>query len=291
MKWLEIEVTVKSANADVAGLLLYELTGRGVALDSGELEEGSRPASFSADTVRIKGYLPAAAAENLRELRAALAPFLVEPLAVRELPETDWLQLWRSHYTTFRVGERLVIRPPWEEYKPELGDLVIVLDPELAFGCGTHPTTQLCLELLERAVKPGAVVYDVGTGSGILAIAAARLGAARVVAVDDDEIAVRVARENVARNGVEAVVSVVRGDLLRGLPEPADVIVANIVAGVIVGFAPAAARCLRPGGSFIAGGIAAPREVEVKAALERFFEIRATARREDWVAVWAVIKN
>jgi ribosomal protein L11 methyltransferase len=287
LKWFEIEVTVTAADADIAGLLLYELTGRGVAIECGKMEE-SHPASFSTGTVRVKGYLPAAAAGKLEKVRAALTQLAVEPLAVRELPETDWLELWRSHYTTFRVGERLVIRPPWEDYEPAPEDLVITLDPGMAFGCGTHPTTQLCLELLERAVRPGVVVYDVGTGSGILAIAAARLGAARVVAVDDDEIAVRVARENVARNGVEAVVGVVQGDLLRGLAEPADVIVANIVAGVIIDFAPAAARHLRPGGSFIAGGIAAPREVEVKAALEKFFEIRETARREDWVAVWAV---
>ncbi|MEW6573833.1 MAG: 50S ribosomal protein L11 methyltransferase [Bacillota bacterium] len=287
MKWLEIEVLVKAQDQDVAGLILSELTKRGVEIGSGCANRESRPGLFLTEVVGIKGYLPITAAAEVEELKAALYPFSVGPIRVRELPETDWLLEWRRHYRTFKVGKRLVVSPPWEDYRPEPGELVIVLDPGMAFGCGTHPTTQLCLELLEKAVRPGDVVYDVGTGSGILAIAAAGLGAARVVAVDDDEVAVRVARENVALNGVEDAVTVRRGDLLRDLPEPADVIVANIVADVIISFAPEAAGHLRPGGYFIAGGIAAPREAEVKAALEEHFNVWETLRREEWVAVWS----
>lgn len=289
MKWLQIEVFVRAQDQDVAGLILNELTERGVEIGSVSANRESHPGLFLTEAVAIKGYLPVAAAGKLEEIKAALAPLAVAPVKVRELPETDWLQEWRSYYKTFAVGKRLVVRPPWEYYQPESGQLVIVLDPGMAFGCGTHPTTQLCLELLEKAVRPDDVVYDVGTGSGILAIAAVRLGAARVVSVDNDEVAVRVARENVALNGVEDAVTVSRGDLLRDLTETADVIVANIAADVIVSFAPEAAGHLRPGGSFIAGGIAAQREAEVEAALKRYFNVRETRRREDWAAFWGCL--
>lgn len=288
MKWIEIAVTVRPEAVDLVSSLLCELTGYGVEISSGG--PGAPSPEAVGSIVHVKGYLPEERAGQSAEIIACLSRFVLYPVEVRELPETDWIRLWRSHYRTFRVGKRLVIRPPWEEYAPLPDDLVITLDPGMAFGCGTHPTTQLCLELLERVVKPGDVVCDVGTGSGILAIAAARLGASRVLGVDEDPVAVRVARENVARNGVAAVVRVVAGDLLRGVGEPADVIVANIVADVIIAFAPEAARHLKSGGTFIAGGIAAPREAEVTAALEKDFVVREVARRNDWVAVVGVVR-
>lgn len=287
MKWLEIRVTVKSEDADVVTLVIYELTGRGVALESGYVNGDGRPALFQA--VTLKGYLPFEASKKLEKLRTALLPYAIGPVGVLELPETDWLRAWREHYKTFRVGKTLVVRPPWEEYTPLPGDLVVTIDPGLAFGCGTHPTTRLCLELMEGAVKPGSVVYDVGTGSGILAVAAARLGGAKVVAVDNDEIAIRVARENVRHNGLENVVHVTEGDLLKGLTEPADVIVANIITGVIIHLAPEAALRLRPGGTFIAGGIAAARADKVKQELEKYFSIREMVCQEDWAAFLSVL--
>lgn len=288
MKWIEIEVTVRPEAVDLVSSLLCELTGYGVEISTGG--PGAHSPEAVASLVHVKGYLPEERAGQSEEIIALLSRFVLCPVEVRELPETDWIRLWRSHYRTFRVGKRLVIRPPWEEYAPLPDDLVITLDPGMAFGCGTHPTTQLCLELLERVVKPGDVVCDVGTGSGILAIAAARLGASRVLAVDEDAVAVRVARENVARNGVASVVRVVAGDLLRGVDEPADVIVANIVADVIIAFAPEAAQHLKSGGTFIAGGIAAPREAEVTAAIEKYFAVCEVARRNDWVAVAGVAR-
>ncbi|RJX22857.1 MAG: 50S ribosomal protein L11 methyltransferase, partial [Ammonifex sp.] len=175
MTWLEIEVTVRVEDADVVGVILHELTGRGVACEPGFSNGADCPASLFTGTTKLKGYLPTtAAAGRIEKIRKTLSSFLVEPPAVRELPETDWLRAWREHYRTFRVGKRVVVRPPWEKYEALPGDLVVTIDPGLAFGCGTHPTTRLCLELLEEAVRPGAFVYDVGAGSGILAAAAAR---------------------------------------------------------------------------------------------------------------------
>jgi ribosomal protein L11 methyltransferase len=144
---------------------------------------------------------------------------------------------------------------------------------------------------LEEAVRPGAFVYDVGAGSGILAAAAARLGAGKVIAVDDDEIAVRVARENVALNGLESIVDVVEGNLLYDLPESADVIAANLTAEVIIGFAGQAARHLRPGGSFIAGGIPAARETQVQEELQELFAVRKVSRCADWVGFWGILRD
>jgi ribosomal protein L11 methyltransferase len=126
----------------------------------------------------------------------------------RFLAETDWAEAWKAGYDVLRIGRRLVVRPSWRDYAPQPGDLVIDLDPGMAFGSGLHPTTRLCLEALEDTMRPGLTVLDVGTGSGILAIAAARLGASRVLALDTDPLAVQIARENVALNQVESVVHV-----------------------------------------------------------------------------------
>jgi ribosomal protein L11 methyltransferase len=289
--WLEIEVTVKTEDADVVGVILHELTGYGVAFEEKFYGGADCPASLSVGTTKLKGYLPAAAAKKIKKISAALAPYLLAQPQVRELPKQDWLQSYRDNYKHFRVGKRLVVKPPWEECKPAPGDLVLTIDPGLAFGCGTHPTTQLCLELLEEVVGPGAVVYDVGTGSGILAIASALLGAAKVVAVDIDEIAVRVARGNVALNSLEATVDVVEGNLLEGLTEPADVIVANLTADAVIGFAGEAARCLRPGGIFIAGGIPAARATEVSNELQKLFTVRKTRRCADWAGFMVVLNE
>ncbi len=289
MKWLEIEVIVRDDDADVVSLLLYELTGYGLVCEPGDPDGATCPASVFTAGTRMKAYLPGTAVGKIDNVRKALSPFLVEPIMVRELPETDWLRAYREHYKTFRVGKWLVVRPPWEEYHAMPGDLVVTIDPGLAFGCGTHPTTQLCLELLKEVVRPGAVIYDVGTGSGILAIASALLGAEKVVAVDVDEVTVRVARENVALNGLEATVYVVEGNLLEGLTELAHVIAANLTAEVVIGFAGQASRRLRPGGAFIAGGIPEAGERQVLNELQKCFTVLKVTHSQGWVGILATL--
>lgn len=172
----------------------------------------------------VKTYLLAENDEELRQIEIGLALLsqardaslsgdqadiqqLPEP-RIRFIAETDWAESWKANYHVLRVGHRLVIRPTWRDYSSQPGDLVIALDPGMAFGSGLHPTTRLCLEALEDSLHPGATVLDVGTGSGILAIAAARLGGLRVLALDTDPLAVQVAGENVALNQVESVVRV-----------------------------------------------------------------------------------
>jgi len=181
--------------------------------------------------------------------------------------EEDWADSWKSAFHPFRLGERFVIVPSWCEYAREPGDRVLSIDPGMAFGTGTHETTALCVELVEEYVKPGDRVIDVGTGSGILALAAATMGAEDVLAIDIDSVAVRVARENTERGGMGGVIRVAHGNLLDSVHEIADVVIANIIADVIIGFAEPVRAHIAPGGLFICSGIAINRLPDVLGAL------------------------
>jgi len=187
-----------------------------------------------------------------------------------------------------------VIKPSWEEYQPAVEELVIELDPGMAFGTGTHPSTVLCLEALEETIHGGEYLIDVGAGTGILAIAAARMGAGLVDAVDVDPVAVEAPGANVAANHVEKSVAVreeqwtgeVSSTASVANARPADVIVANLVAALIISLAPIFARRLSPGGVLIAAGIVKPRAVEVEEALARAgFALLERREREDWICL------
>jgi ribosomal protein L11 methyltransferase len=219
----------------------------------------------------VKAWLPDGAdlARQRQAVRRALAS-LPATIRTRWLREEDWAEAWKAFFPVLRISRRLVICPAWRSYRARAGETVIRLDPGMAFGTGQHPTTLMCLLALEETVRPGMSVLDLGTGSGILALAAARLEAASVLALDTDPLAVRAARENARLNGLEAVVRVEEGTLgpsttLRA--GPFDVIAANISAAVIVELAGAMAKALRPGGVLIAGGFSKERAAEVAAAL------------------------
>ena len=169
-------------------------------------------------------------------------------VSCRIVSEESWEHAWKKYYKPVRVTERLIVCPVWEKADPGQGGTVIRLDPGMAFGTGTHATTQMCLRLLEKHLRPGDRVIDVGCGSGILSIAAAKLGAGSVLAVDLDEVAVRKTRENAGLNGVQDRVSVRTGDLLEGVTEEADLILANLLAPIILRLARDLCRVLRPGG-------------------------------------------
>ena len=181
--------------------------------------------------------------------------------------DEDWENNWKQYYKPFRAGERLVIKPSWEAYEPKEGDLVLELDPGMAFGTGTHETTFMCMEQLEKYITPGCRAIDVGCGSGILGLAAAKLGASDVLAIDLDELAVKVAAENTEKNGLSNVVRVAHGDLLEKRDEKADVIVANIIADVICYLCGPVKKHLLEGGTFICSGIIREREEDVQRAL------------------------
>jgi len=212
------------------------------------------------------------------------------PPEFRELTEDDWANAWKKHYCkrsgVLRIGQRIVIKPPWQEYKPRPDEVVIELDPGMAFGTGLHPTTRMCLQALEEHLEPGAKVLDLGTGSGILAIAAARLGAGSVLALDNDPVAVRAARANVQSNGVRNTVTVEPGSLDK-TTEEFELVLVNILARVIIELAgQGLVDRVRPTGLMIAAGIIEEQEAEVTAALrERGLEIVERRQEKDWVAL------
>ncbi|MDQ0661195.1 50S ribosomal protein L11 methyltransferase [Paenibacillus sp. W2I17] len=213
----------------------------------------------------------------------------------RTVDENDWATAWKQYFKPIRVSERLTIKPTWEEYTPESPDeKIIELDPGMAFGTGTHPTTSLCLRTLETVIQGGEEVIDVGTGSGILAIGAIKLGAKHVLALDLDPVAVISARENVELNGLEQQITVKESDLLSvlgsqdpslGVQLPVKVVVANILAEIILLFVDDVYHALESGGTYIVSGIWKNKEQVVHGALVASgFEVSAIHRDEDWLA-------
>lgn len=245
----------------------------------------------------LKGYVPADSDPGvlLSGLRARLDAVLPEggyALSVASLKDKDWNEEWKKHFKPIRVGQRLVIKPSWETLS-ETGEaewtdrLVIELDPGLAFGTGTHETTRMCLEFMQAYVREGMRVADIGCGSGILSLAAAKLGASKVVAIDLDEDAVRSARENAVRNRVEAVCDVRRGDLVDHLDEPVDFMAANIIFEVVVGLLDTAAPFVKPGGILLVSGILAEKTEAMEKAVARScgFERARTRTENGWTAM------
>lgn len=205
---------------------------------------------------------------------------------MKNVADEDWSENWKKYYKPFRIGSRLVVKPTWEPYAAKPGDLVIELDPGMAFGTGTHETTNMCMQLLEKHLQDGMRVMDVGTGSGILAIAAAKLGAKDVLAIDIDPDAVKVARENVALNAVDGHVRVVVGDLCKGETMPCELAVANIVADAICMLAGPLTRHLQRNGLLICSGIIREREQDVLLAAEKAgYAVYDRIEKGEWVAL------
>lgn len=301
---MEVSIRCRREAADPVGYLLTEISGGGYAVDDPldiiqNLEKGAWDVTDlvpgDPSWVTVKAWL--AEAGDAEQARLALEEGLAElrRLEIGEIQtpeygwvqEEDWANAWKAYFKPTHVGERLVVIPSWERYALKEGDLPLYLDPGMAFGTGTHPTTGLCLRWLERLVKPGARVLDVGTGSGILALAAARLGAGQIVAIDLDPVAVRVAQENMAKNDVTHV-DVRLQTLDQVEPDEADLIIANIIASVIIGILPDVAARMKKGGRFLASGIIAERKQEVLEALTETWLLPLEVREEGgWVAVLA----
>lgn len=200
--------------------------------------------------------------------------------------ESDWATSWREHFHVVRIGRNFVIKPGWREHLPSGAEVVIEIDPGLAFGSGLHPTTQLCLKLFEDMPLTGQEIFDVGTGSGILTIAALKLGAAHVRAVDIDEVAVRVADENFALNGVTDRVETGVGSAASSGGRQWPLVVANILAVILIDIMAALAEAVAPGGQLILSGMIEEQESQVAAAAQSHgLTVVARCQEEDWVAL------
>lgn len=244
--------------------------------------------------VTVRTFLAAADAkpDDIEAIRQALWHLgrmrHVGDLVVSERQEEDWANAWKSHFTVHRIGRKTTVRAPWHDAPPPAGEVTVVLDPGMAFGTGLHPTTRLAMQLCEDELRPGIEVIDVGTGSGVLAIAAALHGAAHVDAVDIEPVAVRATRENAERNGVSDRIRAAEGSVGPGAPFAGtyDLVLANIIARVLIELADGLVAAVRPGGTLVLSGVIEPREAEVRAA----FDARgvAFARREqieDWIGM------
>lgn len=303
MDWLEATVTTNPQGADIVSEALMQWGAKGTQImDRADMPDPARPAAqwelvdaSLIDTfpkeVTVKAWFPQEAdlvglQEHLYHL-PALAGFELGGLrlSLDNVQDSDWAEQWKRFYKPLRLGRRIVIRPTWEEYQSKADDLVIDLDPGMAFGTGTHETTALCVEMMEALYKGGPVL-DVGTGSGILAIAAACLGAQPVVAIDIDPVAVRTARENVVQNGLTAQVDVRQGDLLQGVEGQFALGVANILADVIILLQASMWQVLQPGGLFICSGIIKDRAQDVRyALLNGGWQLVEERVRGEWVAI------
>lgn len=294
MRWLEIGVQVDGEAAEAVAEVFNRLGEGGAVIETLIHQDDSPYAGES--VVNVKTYLPAndESAPRQRQVEEALwhlsQLYPIPAPQVRQLAEEDWAEAWKKGYRVQHIGQRLVIVPSWEAYTPQDHEVVIRLDPGMAFGTGLHPSTRLCLQALEAWVRAGDGVLDVGTGSGILAIAAAKLGAASVVGVDLDPVAVEVARENVRLNGVADRVEIEEGtvEMLSPRPRSVDRIVVNILADVVIALTPVLAACLRPTGTLIASGIIQEQAGTVVETFESA-GLRTVERRQekDWVALIA----
>lgn len=294
-RWVEISVQAdREAVDDLVGL--FNRYCRGGAIVEQRVDERSGdPAQYAT----VKGFLPTGDEDTLHKLEVALlllarVTTISEP-QVRTLEPEDWSESWKAYFEPQRIGQRTAIVPTWREYTPQPGEIVVRIDPGMAFGTGLHATTRLCLVALERQALPGVRVLDVGTGSGILAIAAALQGAPAVDALDIDALSVQVAQDNVALNGV--AVRVARGTL-RGSDTSAEVpvqaasgyglVLANILAEVIIALAPALADALAPGGTLVASGIIGEKGDMVTAALSAAgLTVVERLEENDWLALIA----
>jgi ribosomal protein L11 methyltransferase len=298
-EWLELAVEVDhEAVEPVTELFAHCGFNEGVVIEEPFTQDpdGDNLAVDLSRPVTVRTFVAAADAPEsiLDEVRRALWHLgrmrPVGELTATVRHEEDWANAWKEHYRPVRAGRRVVVRPPWHEYGPGDNDVVVVLDPGMAFGTGTHPSTRLCLTALEDELKPGDCVFDVGTGSGILAIAAALLGASRVDGVDLEPVSVRQASENVERNEVGDRVRIVAGsaDAASSLDGPYDLVLANIISRILIEIAPDLAAAVKPGGMLILSGIIEPKERDVVTTFRVLgLAMRRREQMEDWVAqVW-----
>lgn len=298
-RWIEVSLRADGESAEAIAEVLARYGHQGVSIE----RTGIPPDTWDESEipppqmVTLRAYFPDddRIEATKTELEAALGHMrLMYPMpqpAYQTLNAEDWSEAWKAHYQPLRIGRRLLIRPRWIDVAPAPGDIEIALDPGMAFGTGTHPTTQLCLEALERHSKPALDALDLGSGSGILAIAAAKLGARKVLALDIDPVATAATADNARANGVSDKIIAECGGLETVLPSARrfDLVIVNILARVIMQLAEAGlGEIVRPGGAAIFSGIIDSQLAEVEAALRRT-GLQPCARRQrgDWVLIEA----
>ena len=287
MKWCEISIQTSHEAVELIAEIFRDLGASGVVIEdpelvndyitSGKWDYTDIPIAKETEVVVEKAYLPVngeleGRIQTLQQEIKALenrgvntAPAV---LTTAELQDEDWSDTWKQYFHTEKPGERVVIKPTWEEYAPQGDEVVIELDPGAAFGTGTHATTSMCIRQLEKLVKPGMTVFDVGTGSGILSIISAKLGAKNIQAVDYDDSVLKIVEENLEQNNVQDIISVAQSDLMQNVHGKAELVIANIIADIIIRLFDQLGEHLEQGGTLLTSGIIEDRIKDVLAAAE-----------------------
>ncbi|MDO4793216.1 MAG: 50S ribosomal protein L11 methyltransferase [Filifactor alocis] len=310
MKWIELKIQTHRMAVDAISEMLYPIGAKGFSIeDPLDLENFKEEFPYwdyidegienrEIDTVVIKAYFPqedTKIEEVIPQLRMKieeLKNFGLEigelDISKSEMEQEDWEDGWKQYFKTFHATDRIVIQPIWEEYRPREDEIIVKMDPGMAFGTGEHETTAMCLSLIEKYLKGGDDVLDVGCGSAILSIAAKKLGANKVDAIDLDPVAVRVAKENISYNELKGQIRVMEGNLVDKVDGRYDIVVANIMADVIILLTSSVKDFLKEGGSFIASGIINEKREEVIRALEENgFVLSDSLQRGEWNALVA----
>lgn len=309
--WIEVRVITKSEALEPISGIFYGLDCKGVAIEDPEdilgREQGPLTWDFADINVLehkgkfavVKGYFSeednideiiAYINEKVEEIKALGIDVGKGKVEVEKMYEEDWANNWKKYYKPSKVGEKIVVKPIWEEYEAKDEELVVELDPGMAFGTGEHETTRMCIQALEKYVQKDSTVFDVGCGSGILAIAAAKLGAKLAVGVDLDPVAVESAKENVGFNNIDNI-EILHGNLIEVIDGKADIVVANIIAEIICILTEDVSRVIKPNGYFITSGIIHDRVEMVTNKLEECgFEVIKVNKDGEWNCIIAKLK-
>lgn len=307
MNWTEVQIKTTAELEDLVSSILYDVGATGLAIeDPRDILELSKSEGkwdyvdpslldLDCDGITIKAYF--SESEDLEDkIQYIRDKINTNPMFNKEenlvsislVDDNDWAESWKKYYKPIRIGEKIIIKPSWETYELEQNDIMIELDPGMAFGTGTHETTAMCTEALEKYLKSRDVVYDIGCGSGILSIVAAKLGAEKVIGVDLDELCIKVSNENIVLNKVDDIVEIRQGNLLDVVEEKANIIVSNIIAEIIAEMTKDLRDYLKDDGMFITSGIIVEKvNLVKKSLLENGFKIIDIIERKGWACIIA----
>ena len=314
MKWTEVLIKVDPQAVEAVTDILYGLGAQGVAIDEpvdvqklredelycdyideklleNDTEETKIMAYFSEEETNLPEKIAAIKEKirNLTEFGLSIGSGTVE---LSNVNQEDWESAWKQYFKPVHVTDRIVVKPEWEEYSPQEGEIVIEIDPGMAFGTGTHETTSMCINQIEKNLKAGDRVIDIGSGSGILSMAAVLLGAEKATGVDLDPVAVRVALENVELNNLQDKIEILHGNLTDVIREKADIVVANIMADIILILLEDVREFIKDDGLFISSGIIQEKRAAVEARLlEKNFSIVEVETKGEWCAITAQKKS
>lgn len=300
MKWIEINALIAKEDEDDVSGIFYSIGANSLEIeDPNDLVELSNSKDqwdffgidlegLDLEKIKVKAYF------SKEEDTDSILKLLKEKIEDRglgiintvELEDEDYLNNWKKYFKPFKIGENIIIKPSWEDYIEKDGDIIIDIDPGMAFGTGTHETTSLCIEALEKYIEKGDRVFDIGCGSGILSIASAKLGSGKITSIDLDPLCVKISKENIKNNNLENIIDVKKGNLLDVIEDKADLIVANIIAEAIITMSENIGDYIKKDGIFIASGIILRKKDSVIEALEKNnFKIIETKTQGEWISI------